>query len=149
MSVQINWLADIAGDARISSATVRLAAAAAGMAGPRGRYRGRMIALASAAQLSSRHAPDMLQDLAKRGFLRIHHCEGGRLDLEMIMPRDEAAPTSEKSFRQISGSIVGIDAKSKASIVAYIESEVDMVKLTIGRGDAEAIAAAIVLENRR
>tara|TARA_R110002020_G_scaffold6361_15_gene26917 strand:+ start:6699 stop:7145 length:447 start_codon:yes stop_codon:yes gene_type:complete len=143
MSASINWIADIAGDARLSGSTVRLACAAAGLAGPRGRYRGRMIALASAAQLSSRHAPDMLKDLAARGFLRIHLCQGGRLDLELTMLRDDLATPSEKPFRQIFGNLVGLVGKPKGPIVAYIEGEAEMVKLTIPRADAEAIAAAV------
>lgn len=143
MSAPVNWLADIAGDSRNTATTVRLACAVAGLSSLRGRYRGRLVALAAAAQLSSRHAPEMLQDLAKRGFLRIHTSQGGRLDIEMVMPPHEAAPTTDKPFRQIAGNIVGILGGGKGPITAYLETDDQMLKLTIPRADAEAIAAAV------
>jgi len=98
MNPSINWVADIAGDARITANTLRLACAFACLAGRKGRYRSRRLALTAAAQLSSRHAHEMLQDLQKCGFLKIHIGQGGRLDLEMMMPLDEAVPATEKQF---------------------------------------------------
>src|SRR5690606_28430392 len=109
----------------------------------RGRYRGRSLPLATNAQQSSRRQGDLLDALSAQGYLRVHTNKGGRLDLEIITPRDEAAPISEKPFREFAGEIVGVTPNGKTAAAAYLESDTAMVKLTIPRAGAEAIAAAI------
>ncbi|RUM95929.1 hypothetical protein EET67_20630 [Pseudaminobacter arsenicus] len=137
------WLGDIAANPKISNAGCRLAVAIAAASNDQGRYRGRSMPLAVAAQQSSRHQGDLLAALAEQGYIRIHSQRGGRLDLEILAARDPVAPPSEKPYREIAGPVVGVVAKSKASFVAYVDADTAMVKLTIPREGAEAIAQAI------
>lgn len=146
MHPHIEWIAAVAADPKLSGASVRIACAAAGMAGDRGRYRGRLVALASAAQLSSRHAPDLLKDLADRGFLRLHSGQNGRIDIEIIAPRIEAAPITDKPYRVVAGSIAGISEKRSGrtcELHIYVDAEKEMLKLTISREEAGKIAAVV------
>lgn len=139
------WLGDVAANPKISNAGCRLAVAIAAAADDRGRYRGRSMPLAVAAQQSSRHQGDLLSALAEQGYLRIHSTKGGRLDLEILASRDPVAPPSEKPYREIAGSVVGVVAKGKSSVVAYLEADEMMAKITVSREGAEAIAAAVTL----
>jgi hypothetical protein len=143
MDARVSWLGAIAGDNSVPNAVARFSMAVAAMADGNGRLRARTAALAAAAQVSSRYVQENVQRLAERGYIRVHSSKLGRFDIEIMTPRDEAAPQSDKPYREIAGSVVGVVAKAKTSLIAYVDADTAMVKLTIPREGAEAIAAAI------
>ena len=149
MHQHIEWLGALAADPKISNATIRLAVAIAVTAGDRGRYRGRSLPLAVAAQQSSRHQKDTLESLERAGYLRIHLYRGGRMDVEILTPPDADAPISTKPFHQAAGSIVAAieppvpHGRSKIMNL-YVETDTAMTKLTIPRADAEKIAETVM-----
>ncbi|RUM95331.1 hypothetical protein EET67_23940 [Pseudaminobacter arsenicus] len=131
MHPHISWLGEIAGDHKIPNAIARFAMAVAAMADGNGRLRARTAALAAAAQVSSRYVQENVQRLAERGYIKVHASKMGRFDIEIVTPRDEQAPVSGKPYREIAGQVVGVVAKSKTTVAAYVDADTAMVKLTI------------------
>ncbi len=142
MSKHTIWLGDIASDPKISASGCRLAIALAALAGGRWRVRCRVATLALAANQATRHQGDTLKSLADRGYIRLHGAQGGRLDIEILAQREEAAPSTGKPFREISGPVVGVTPGGKNFFSIYVDSSVAMMKLSMTSDDVERIAAA-------
>ena len=142
MTKHVIWLGDIASDPKISASGCRLAVAIAALAAGRWRVRCRAGTLAIAANQATRHQGDTLKSLADRGYIRIHASQGGRLDIELLAQREEAAPSTGKPFREISGPVVGVTPGGKNLYSVYIDSSAAMMKLSMTSDDVEKIAAA-------
>lgn len=148
MNPRVSWLASIAADARLSNIDVRLAVAIAGEADDHGRLKSSMSLLAPYAHISSRRMLPHLQRLAECGHIKaVDLSRQGRFHVEIPPAVDAGAPKIEKPFREIVGAVIAaVDtptANGRQRMSIYVEAEDEMVKMTVPRNGAEAIAAAL------
>lgn len=148
MNPRIAWLAAVAADARLSNIDVRLAVAIAGEADDHGRLKSSMSLLAPYAHISSRRMLPHFQRLAECGHIKaVDLSRQGRFHVEIPPAVDAGAPKIEKPFREIAGAVIAAinqpSANGRHRMAVYVEADDEMVKLTVPRNGAEAIAAAL------
>jgi hypothetical protein len=148
MNALVEWLASVASDPKIPSATVRVAIAIAALADDRGRLRARTMQIAAVAHVATRHMQDHVQLLADRCHLRLHSSRLGRFDAEIILPLDKDGPVPDKPFHTLSGDLIAaieprVPNGRPQKLNLYVDAGAAMVRLTIPRNDAEAIVAAL------
>jgi hypothetical protein len=146
MNPLVEWLASVASDPKIPSATVRVAIAA--LADDRGRLRARTMQIAAVAHVATRHMQDHVQLLADRSHLRLHSSRLGRFDAEIVLPLDKDGPEPTKPFHTLSGDLIAaieprVPNGRSRKLNLYIDASDAMVRLTIQHIDAEKIAKAI------
>lgn len=148
MNPRVAWLASMTADPRIGNLDIRLAVAIAGQADEHGVLKSKMSMLAGHANISARRMLGHFQRLAETGYIEaVDLTRQGRFHVVITTDAEAGAPKIEKPFREVAGAVIAaIDQPSsngRHRMAVYVETEDEMVKVTIPRSGAEAITGAL------